>query len=124
MIAIDSSSLLEFFAGGSGRDIDAVRDALLRRQAALPPVVVTEVLSNPTTTADLKSLLASIDVLPVTAGYWHRAGALRASLLKSGRKAKLPDCLIAQSCLDHRVPLVTRDDDFRRFTRLGLILVK
>jgi len=31
----------------------------------------------------------------------------------------LADTLIAQSCIDHDVRLVTRDDDFRHFVRLG-----
>jgi predicted nucleic acid-binding protein len=29
------------------------------------------------------------------------------------------DTLIAQSCLDHDVPLITRDADFRPFERLA-----
>jgi predicted nucleic acid-binding protein len=124
MIAVDSSSLLEFFAGGRGADVDAVRQALLRREAVLPPVVITEVLSNPGANADLKTLLSGLDVLPVRHGYWERAGELRGALLRAGRKAKLPDCLVAQSCIDHDVPLVTRDDDFRHFPKFGLKLVK
>jgi predicted nucleic acid-binding protein len=29
------------------------------------------------------------------------------------------DVLVAQSCLDHKVPLITRDRDFRHFARLA-----
>lgn len=36
-------------------------------------------------------------------------------MLSQQLKAKLADTLIAQSCLDHDVTLVTRDDDFRHF---------
>ena len=53
-------------------------------------------------------------------GYWERAGRLRALAIGGGHKAKLADTLIAQACLDHDVPLVTRDSDFRHFRAAGL----
>jgi hypothetical protein len=30
-------------------------------------------------------------------------------------KARLPDALIAQSCIDHDVALITRDVDFQKY---------
>jgi predicted nucleic acid-binding protein len=45
-------------------------------------------------------------------------------VLASGRKARLGDALIAQSCIDAKVPLLTRDRDFRAFARAaGLRLI-
>jgi predicted nucleic acid-binding protein len=38
--------------------------------------------------------------------------------LAKGLKARLADTLIAQSCLDHGVPLITHDTDFRHFAAL------
>jgi predicted nucleic acid-binding protein len=35
----------------------------------------------------------------------------------------LADTLIAQSCIDHRLPLITADLDFRHFKPLGLIVL-
>jgi predicted nucleic acid-binding protein len=32
-------------------------------------------------------------------------------------KAKVADTLIAQSCIDHDVALITRDGDFRHFAK-------
>jgi predicted nucleic acid-binding protein len=32
-------------------------------------------------------------------------------------RARLPDALIAQSCIDHDVALITRDRDFRYFAK-------
>jgi len=40
---------------------------------------------------------------------------LRAKVLAKRRKARLGDALIAQSCMDHGLPLLTRDKDFRAF---------
>jgi len=34
------------------------------------------------------------------------------------KKARLADALVAQSCRDHGVPLITRDGDFRNFARV------
>jgi len=35
--------------------------------------------------------------------------------LSMRRKARLGDALIAQSCIDRKIPLLTRDEDFRAF---------
>ncbi len=47
MIAVDSSSLVAFLSGDSGSDIDALEDALKAQVLMLPPVVLTEILSDP-----------------------------------------------------------------------------
>jgi predicted nucleic acid-binding protein len=44
-------------------------------------------------------------------------------VLAKGRKARLGDALIAQSCIDGGVALVTRDRDFRAFAdAAGLVI--
>ena len=58
-------------------------------------------------------------MLEVTQGYWERTGLLRAGLLRQGRTARLADALVAQSCIDHEVELVTRDRDVRHFASEG-----
>ena len=124
MIAIDSSSLIAYLGGGTGRDVDVVDLALRQGQAVLPPVVLSELLSEPKLTPSVIALLLEIPLLGVGDGYWARTGTLRASLLRRRRKARLADCLIAQSCLDHQVPLLTRDRDFRSIAAAaGLTLV-
>jgi predicted nucleic acid-binding protein len=119
MIALDSSSMIAFLAGGHGADITAVETALRLRQGVFPPVVVTELLSNPTIRVELALLFRAVPWLEIRDGYWERAGELRAQLLCRGLKARLADTLIAQSCLGHNVALVTRDRDFRHFATHG-----
>ena len=51
--------------------------------------------------------------------FWERAGLLRAKLAARRSRARLADALIAQSCIDHDVRLITRDSDFRHFARVG-----
>lgn len=123
MIALDTSSLAHYLAGSSGRDVEAVDLALSQSQACLPPVVLCELLSDPERPAALEASLLRIPLLEIEAGFWERAGRLRARVLARGHKAKLADTLIAQTCIDHEVPLVTRDSDFRRFVDAGLRLV-
>ena len=59
--------------------------------------------------------LSELPLVEVRPGYWQRAGELRARVLAKRRKARLGDALIAQSCIDHGIPLLTRDRDFRAF---------
>jgi len=119
MIALDSSSLIAFLEGAAGRDTDLVEQSLTDRQACLPPVVLTEILSDPKLPKPVEELLLQLPRLEVLDGYWERAGSLRAQILKLKRRARLADTLIAQSCIDHDVGLVTRDADFRPFARAG-----
>lgn len=123
MIALDTSSLLHYFAGSNGDDVEAVDAAFAQSQACLPPTVIAEVLSAPNVSPALERALLEIPALDVTPGFWVRAGRLRARVIGAGHKAKLADTLIAQACLDHRVPLVTRDLDFRHFASAGLVLI-
>ena len=122
MIALDTSSLAHYLAGSPGPDVEAVDVALAQSLACLPPVVLAELLSDPTRPAPLEGALLAIPLLELRPGYWERAGRLRARVTGAGHKAKLADTLIAQVCIDHQVPLVTRDADFRRFVPAGLRL--
>lgn len=124
MIAVDTSSLIAFFGGEDGRDVEGVDEALELRLAVLPPVVLTEILSDPELDSELAELILDLPTLEVLPGYWERAAALRAKVLAKRRRARLADTLIAQSCIDHEAPLVTRDTNFRHFAQDGgLVLV-
>ncbi len=122
MIAIDTSSLRRYLSGEKGGDVTLVLSAIAEGHALLPPVVLCEALSDPSLPAELVDDIAGLPVLELTDGFWRRAGLLRAKLLKANRKAKLADVLIAQTCIDHQISLVTNDRDFRNFVRYGLKL--
>jgi predicted nucleic acid-binding protein len=124
MIAVDTSSLVAFLEGQAGSDTDLIQSALDHQQLALPPVVLTEILSDPAVPRGVRTLLAGLPILDLEPGFWERAGVLRASVLKQKKKARVADSLIAQSCLDQSTPLVTRDRDFRHFAKAaGLSLL-
>jgi predicted nucleic acid-binding protein len=119
VIALDSSALIAYLGGKPGAIAEAVDVALGERQACLPPVVLTELTSDPKLPAAVATLLSALPLLDVHDGFWARAGELRARVLASGRKARLADTLIAQSCIDHGVGLITLDKDFRQFVSPG-----
>jgi len=88
------------------------------------PVVLAELLSDPLLSVEEENDLLAIPMLDITTGYWRRAGKLRADLLRRQYRPKLADTLIAQTCIDHDLPLLTRDRDFRPFARhAGLKLI-
>lgn len=123
MIALDTSAFARLLSGERDSTSIATRAALDAGDAHLPPVVLTELLSNPAIPAAAVSYVLSIPLLELHDGYWHRTALLRASLKRDGLKAEVADCLIAQSCLDHDIPLITYDHDFRHFVRVGLKLL-
>lgn len=118
MIAADTSTWIAFLEGSSGADTLLLDQALSDRQVLMAPPVLAELLSDPKlplSVAEMLSELPMLDVEDVEAGYWQRAGMLRAKVIGKRRKARLGDALIAQSCLDHGISLITRDRDFRVF---------
>lgn len=125
MLCIDTSSLIAYLEGRAGEDVELVDQAFGDRVGVIAPVILTEILSDGSLAKPIREAILQLPLLAIADGYWERAGLLRARILKSGRKAGLADTLIAQSCLDHRATLVSRDRDFRVFHRLaGLRLLE
>lgn len=90
----------------------------------MPPAVLAEVLSDPALDLSVARNLSELPLIELKSGYWQRSGELRARVLKKKRKARLGDALIAQSCIDRDVPLLTRDRDFRVFAGdVGLSII-
>jgi predicted nucleic acid-binding protein len=115
VIAADTSTWIAFLEGSGGDDALRLDRALADRQVLMIPVVLTELLSDPALPAAVAETLSEVPLLEIESGYWQRAGALRAKVLSKHRKARLGDALIAQSCIDRGVTLLTRDRDFRAF---------
>ena len=124
MIAADTSSLINFLAGAGTPDAGRVREALRADRLRLPPPAKTELMSRPMVGATFEELMLGAMLLPITPGYWERAGHNRRLILGKGLRARLADTLIAQCCIDADAPLITSDADYRHFERwCGLKLV-
>jgi len=117
MIAADSSTLIAHFNDLGGPDIALLQQAMSAGQLLLPPVVLSEVLSDPGADTFIEERLAELVLLPLSEGHWRRAGLTRRLLITKGFKARLGDALIAQSCIDNDIALITRDKDFRHFAK-------
>ncbi len=115
MIAADSSTVIAFFGGDTGRDVELFDKALESAEVTLPPVVLTELLSDPELQSEFADLIRVIPILEIRVGFWERAAATRAKILSKRLRARLADSLVSQSCVDHQTPLITRDRDFRHF---------
>jgi predicted nucleic acid-binding protein len=118
MIAADTSAMVAYLASSdSATDLALLATALASGELALPPIVLTELLGSRLSDRSLEADLTEIKLLEITDGYWARAGHARRLLFGKGLKAKVADALIAQSCIDHNVALITRDKDFRHFAK-------
>lgn len=113
MIAADTSTWIAYLGGEAGADVDLLDRALSDRQVLMPPIVLVELLSDPKGGPQAGELLAALPLIEPDPGYWQRAAELRARVLRGRRKARLGDALIAQSCIDREIALLTRDRDFR-----------
>jgi predicted nucleic acid-binding protein len=124
MIAADTSTWIAYLEGDRGKDVQLLDRALEDRQVLMVPGVLTELLSDPRLPSSVAKTLADVPLIETELGCWRRAGAMRAKVLAKRRKARLGDALIAQSCIDRGISLVTRDRDFRAFAEAaGLDLV-
>ena len=119
MIAVDTSSLIGFLSGDPKSETPYLKKYLGEKVIFLPPVVLAELLSDPLIPTGIRSRIESLPLLTIKEGFWHRVGQLRASILKHALKARIADAMIAQCCIDHHIPLITRDSDFKNFVKYG-----
>ena len=124
MIAVDTSVLIDYFQGINNSQTEKLDEAFTYHALVLPAVVLVEVLSDPYLPKYFSEKIGELPILEPSEHFWQRAGFNRAKLIAKKYKACLADTLIAQSCIDYRVPLITRDSDFRHFAKYcGLILL-
>jgi len=117
VIAADTSSVSAYFSGESGRDVEYIDAALSQGTLCLAPVALAEVLSDPSSRGRLTPIISRWRLLEITPGYWLRTSEIRSRLIAKGLRARLPDSLIAQACIDHDIPLIARDPDFGHFAK-------
>jgi predicted nucleic acid-binding protein len=124
VIVVDTSTWIAFLGGSVGGDVQFLDQALEARHVVMIPVVLSELLSDPKLPSTVAATLSDLPLMDISPGYWERAGRLRAKVLAKRHKARLGDALIAQSCIDAGLSLITRDRDFRAFAEsAGLNLV-
>ena len=123
MIAVDTSSFIAYLQGENATDVHWVEEILSSHSLVFPPVVASEILSDASLPTKLIANIKRLPLLPITPEFWYRAGMMRSQVLAKKLKARLADTLIAQSCIDHQIPLITRDLDFRHYVKYGGLLL-
>jgi len=119
MITADTSTWVAFLNGALGDDVLLLKKALQGHQLSMLPVVLTELLSDPSLPPPVAASFSDLPLIEIESGFWQRAGTLRAKVLAKRRRARLADSLIAQLCLDADLSLITRDRDFRSFAEVS-----
>lgn len=123
MIAADTSVLVDYFRGKNNTQTEKLEEVFTYHSLVLPPTVLVEILSDPLLPKKFIEKIKELPILELTENFWQRAGINRSKLISKKLKARLADTLIAQSCIDNQVPLITRDNDFRHFVKYcGLVL--
>ena len=125
MIAVDTNVAIYYFSGKETKEVFFLQELFENCLAVFPPLVITELLSDPWISNKTIDFISSAPQIELKNGFFERAGRLRAKLLRRGLKARTADSLIAQSCIDSNVKLLTNDKDFLNFQRYcGLQLVQ
>lgn len=119
MTVVDACVVISFLAGETTPEVESLAALLVNAEAILAPSTITELLSDPKGGSGVEPLIDHLQTVEITEGYWARAGRLRASVRRTGRKAALGDALLAQACLDADLPLLTADSDFKVFTQFS-----
>ena len=117
MIAADTSSFIYFLHNPQDPSNAPLLAAIRAQSLRFPPPVKTELLSKPVTGEGTEGYIESAPLLPISSGYWERAGHSRQLIWSKGLRARLADTLIAQACIDADVSLIARDTDFRHFQK-------
>ena len=123
MICVDTCVWSKFLAGEATTEVLKLKKMLEQGEVVMTPIVLCELLSFSELPAKVKFFLKEFRRIPVQETAWVSAGEMRSELFKKGLKAKLADCLIAQTCMDSKVPFLTVDRDFRHFKKFGLDLI-
>ena len=87
MFTVDTSTLVAFFAGAKGPDIEALRCAVSENQLVLTPPVISEILSDSRLPRSHERTILGLPVVKLKDGYWERVGYLRREVLKKKRKS-------------------------------------
>jgi len=120
VIAADSCSLVGYLNGEDVEDVELIQSAVENQMLLLPPVVLSELLSAPNLEESVAQALQQMPLVELPDEFWVKVGKIRRELLAEGKKARLADAMIAMSCIENELPLITRDRDFRHYGKFGL----
>jgi len=126
MILVDSSVWIDYFSGNNSPETDLLDRTLGVSTVAVGDLILTEVLQGFRIDKDYTTARALMEELTVFEMLGKDMAIRSAENFRELRKKgitirKTADVIIASFCIEHRIPLLSSDKDFRPFvTHLGL----
>lgn len=120
---VDTSVWIDYFNGHPSPQADRLAEAIDGIETIIvPDIVLTEILLGLRTESEaerIADLLSAFDAAPSLTRDDHiEAAAIYRQCRGKGLTIRsLIDCLIAQICLRHRIPLLSKDRDFQAIAR-------
>lgn len=127
MILVDSSVWIDYFSGNDTRQAEALDKTLGVQIVAIGDLILTEVLQGFRLDQDYKTAKKLLSELTVFELLGKDMAIKSAENFRKLRKQgitirKTADVIIASFCIEHSLPLLFSDKDFKPFvTHLGLI---
>lgn len=116
---VDTSVWIDFFNGHESKHAQRLARAIEETEPIfIPGVVLTEILLGLNREAEAKRIASLLDAFeavpePARADYIEAARIYRLCRGKGFTIRSTIDCLIARLCLRDRLPLLTKDGDFK-----------
>lgn len=126
MILVDSSVWIDYFSGKGSPETDFLDGVLGVRAVAIGDLILTEVLQGFRHDKDYKTAKRLLEELTKLELLGAKMAIKSADNFRKLRKKgltirKTVDVIIASFCIEHNIPLLFSDKDFRPFVKhLGL----
>lgn len=124
MVLVDSTAWINLLRQRDSAHVGALRELLVHRSAAISPLIYQEVVQAAASPGHFRQLNGYFSTLPVLqADSPMRLHEVAAQLYARCRWAGITprngyDCVIAQTAVEHEVPLLAEDRDFEAIARV------
>jgi predicted nucleic acid-binding protein len=118
LVAADSSALIEFFQGRKTKDAKLVEKAIKEGVLALPWIVLSEMLMIENLSLEIKEALSKLTILQPSCNYSKNLAKVRLKMQASKFNANLTQCLVATSCLESNIALISVNRNYLGFAKL------
>ena len=122
---VDTSVWIDFFAARPTPEVSRLKGLVGHEELLIGDLILTELLQGVRSDQEavlIETAFSAYRVVPLVGQQVARRSALNYRLLRRRgiTVRKTIDCLIATWCIEHHVPLLHNDRDFRPFAQLGL----
>jgi len=123
MIIIDTSAIIQFLAAKS--NYKQIESYFLADSVAVSALSVHELLigANQPKKLIINEFLKSVHIFEYNEETAKKSIEIEEKLAKKGKLINKMDILIAATCLQHNLSLITCDNDFKNIEELNVILV-